>query len=117
MAPDELPEGTDVKVYVSERRHQDCDEDDDDDGYIQVVENVSRACTAPPNDDNATTLAILASSPVLGEDDKEDEEPPTWSKPTLRLDAKNVFVLDIRSVCYEHSCREVFRYRHAKDES
>ena len=117
MRPDDLPEGSEVTVHVSRSRIHYGDEDDVDDGDIQVLENVARKCTSSPNNDNATPYAIISSARDMGEINNEDEEPPTWSKPTLRLDAKNVFVLDIRSVCYEHSCREVFRYRHAKDES
>ena len=117
VRPDDLPEGSEVTVHVSRSRIHYGDEDDVDDGDIQVLENVARKCTSSPNNDNATPYAIISSARDMGEINNEDEEPPTCSKPTLRLDAKNVFVLDIRSVCYEHSCREVFRYRHAKDES
>ena len=42
VAPDELPKGTDVKVYVSRRHHQDDDEGDDDNDYIQLI----RECNA-----------------------------------------------------------------------
>ena len=117
VAPDDLPEGTYVKVYVSRRHHQDDDEGDDDNDYIQVFENVTRTRTTPPNNNNATRLAILTSPPVLDENGNEDEESPTWSKPTLRLDVKNVFVLDINSVCYEYRRREIFRHRIAKGEA
>ena len=115
VAPDDLPEGTDVKVLVSGRSHQNDDEGDDDKHFIQVFENVTQNRTTPPN--NATRLAILTSTTVLDENGNEDEESPTWSEPTLRLDMKNVFVLDINSVCYECKRREVFRYRHVQDES
>ena len=117
VVPDDLPEGTDVKVYVSRRRHQYDDEGDEDNDFIQVIENVTQNRAMPPNFINATRLAILTSPKVLDENVNEDEEDPTWSVPTLRLDMKNVFVLDINSVCYEFKLREVSRYRHVKDES
>ena len=117
VAPDDLPEGTEVKVYVPRRHHQDGDEGDDDDGHIEVFETVTRTRTAPPKNDNATPFAILTSLPVLDENDSEDEESPTWSNPTLRLDVKNLFVLDIRSVRYDYHCLKVFRHRRVKGEA
>ena len=114
--PDDLPEGTEVKVYDSEVRHQNDDEGDDDNDYIQVVENVTRNREESQNN-NVTPLSILTSTRIFDENGNEVEESPTWSKPTLKLDGKNVFVLDIKSVRYEYKRREVFRYRHVKDES
>ena len=116
VVPDDLPEGTEVKVYDSEVRHQNDDEGDDDNDYIQVVENVARNREESQNN-NVTPLSILTSTRIFDENGNGVEESPTWSKPTLKLDGKNVFVLDIKSVRYEYKRREVFRYRHVKDES
>lgn len=120
VVPDDLPEGTDVKVYVSEVRHDDDDEGDDVDANIHVVEAVTRPCTARTShsrNDSTSPLAALTSSPVWDEEDWADKESPTWSKPTLRLDIDSIFVFAIRSVRYEHQRREVSRYRRVKDES
>ena len=116
VVPDDLPEGTDVKVCISGTRHQNDDEGDEGNDFIQVIENVTRSCKKP-QDDNVTPLSIATSSRILDENGSVVNELPRWSKPTLRLDAKNVFVLDIKSVRLEHRCRKVFRDRRIKDES
>lgn len=116
VVPDDLPEGTDVKVCISGTRHQNDDEGDEGNDFIQVIENVTRSCKKP-QDDNVTPLSIATSSRILDENGSVVNELPRWSKPTLRLDAKNVFVLDIKSVRFEHRCRKVFRDRRIKDES
>ena len=54
---------------------------------------------------------------VKAKEDDWDEEFPTYSEPTLQLDMKSVFVLDIKSVRYDHHRREVFRHRSVKSES
>ncbi len=117
VEPDDLPDGTEVKVYVSQKHYQDSDEDEDDNAFIQIVENVRETCTAPSINNNATPLDVMTSSPEFDENGNGDEEFPTWSKPSLRLDGKNLFVLDIKSVRYGYKRRDVFRHRPVKDES
>lgn len=116
VEPDDLPDGTEVKVYVSTKHYQDSDEDEDDNAFIQVVENVRETRTAPSINNNATPLDVLTSSPELDENGNGEAESPMWSEPTLRLDMKDVIVVEIDSVCYNHKDREVFRFRRANDE-
>ena len=117
VTPDDLPQGSEVKVFVSRRRIHYGDEDDHDDGYVQVLENVARNRKTSPKNDNSTPYAIISSARDMGEINVEDEESPECTKPTLQLDVNNVFVLDIESASYEHRCRKVFRDRRVKDES
>ena len=114
VEPDDLPEGTEVKVDIHYDKY---DEDDDerDDGYIRVSEIVPSTHSTPPrNDDTALWDALLFSTIW---DDNEGEEFPTYSEPTLRIDMKSIFVLDIKSVRYDYHSREIFRHRRVKSES
>ncbi len=117
VATDDLSEGTEVIVYISQRQHKDCDDGEDDDSYIQVIENDSRTCAPSPNNESASRLDILTSPPDLTENHNDDEERPMWSKPTLRLDLDSVLVSEIKSVSYGQRRHEVFRYRRLKDET
>lgn len=105
---DDLPEGTEVKVYIHYDKY-----DEDDEGYVRVFERVPPTHSTPPRNDDTTLVDIYSFSPR----DNEDEELPTYSEPTLRIDMKSIFVLDIQSVRYDHHRREVFRHRSVKSES
>ena len=114
VEPDDLPEGTEVKVDIHYNKYDE-DDDESDDGYISVSEIVPSTHSTPPrNDDTALWDAPLFS---LIWDDNEGEELPTYSEPTLRIDMKSIFVLDIKSVRYDYHSREVFRHRRVKSES
>lgn len=117
VATDDLSEGTEVNIYISQRQHQDFDDGEDDDSYIQVIVNDSRTCAPPINYERASRLDILTSPLDLTENHNDDEERPTWSEPTLRLDLDSVVVSEIKAVSYEHGCLEVSRYRRVKDEN
>ena len=107
--PDDLPEGTEVKVYIHYDKY---DEDDDEshDGYISVSEIVPSTSATSPHNDDATFLDAYLFPPRWD----EDEELPTYSEPTLRIDMKSIFVLDIQSVRYGYHSREVSRHRIVK---
>ena len=112
VVPDDLPEGTEVEVDTRRPNY-----DEDDDCRIWVFETVPPTRSAPPRNDGATLLDSILSSPGWDEDANEDEELPTCSEPTLRLDVKSVFVLEIKSVRYDHHRCEVFRHRSVKGEA
>ena len=112
VAPDDLPEGSEVKVYSLR-----ANPDEDDDGYISVFETVPSASSISPYNDDATLVDAYPSPIRWDEDDNEDEVLPTCSQPTLRLDMESIFVLDIKSVRYDYHSREVFRRRIVKSES
>ena len=112
VVPDDLPEGTEVEVDICRPNY-----DEDDDCRIWVSETVPPTHSAPPRNDSAILLDSILSSSGWDEDANEDEEVPTFSKPTLRLDVKSVFVLEIKSVRYDHHRCEVFRHRSVKDEA
>ena len=116
VVPDDLPEGTEVKVDIRCAHYDEDDEDYIDDGHIRVFETVPPTCSTPPQNDDATLVDTYFSMTRWDEDDW-DEELPTYSEPTLQLDMKSVFVLDIKSVRYDHHRREVFRHRSVKSES
>ena len=103
VEPDDLPEGTKVKVYIP---HSNCNEDDD--SNINVVETGPPTRSKQPQNDDATIVDVHLSSPRWNED--EDGELSTYSKPTLRIDMESIFVLDIKSVRYDCHRREVFRH-------
>ena len=116
VVPDDLPEGTEVKIDIRCAHYDEDDEDYIDDGYIRVFETVPPTCSTPPQNDDATLVDTYFSMPRWDEDDW-DEEFPAYSEPTLQLDMTSVFVLDIKSVRYDHHRREVFRHRSVKSES
>ena len=112
VVPDDLPEGTEVEIDICHPNY-----DEDDDCRIWVSETVPPTRSAPPRNDSAILLDSILSSSGWDEDANEDEEVPTFSEPTLRLDVKSVFVLEIKSVRYDHHRCEVFRHRSVKDEA
>ncbi len=114
VVPDDLPEGTEVEVDIRCAHYDEDDEDYIDDGYIRVFETVPPTCSTPPQNDDATLVDTYFSMPRW---DDWDEEFPAYSEPTLQLDMKNVFVLDIKSVRYDHHRREVSRHRRVKSDS
>ena len=116
VEPDDLPKGTEVEVYIPYEKYSEDDEDYIDDVYIRVFETVPPTCSTPPQNDDATLVDTYFSLPRWDEDDW-DEEFPAYSEPTLQLDMKSVFVLDIKSVRYDYHSREVFRHRSVKSES
>ena len=112
VEPDDLPEGTEVEVYSLYDKYDE-DNDEYDEGYVRVFERVPPTHSTPPRNDDATLVDIYSFSPG----DNEDEELPTYSEPTLRIDMKSIFVLDIQSVRYDYHSREVSRHRSVKSES
>ena len=116
VEPDDLPEGTEVEVYIPYDKYDE-DDDESDDGYISVSEIVPSTHSTPPRNDDIAIWDTHLFSPIWDEDDNEGEELPTDSEPTLRLDMKSIFVLDINSVRYNYHAREVFRHRRVKSES
>ena len=109
VAPDDLPEGTGVEVYSLRVNH------DEDDGYISVFETVPPTRSKPPHNDDANLVDAYLSPPRWDED--EYGELSTYSEPTLRIDMKSIFVLDIQSVRYDYRSRKVFRHRRVRRES
>lgn len=116
VAPDDLPEGTEVTFLIPRS-----DDDDDDDGDIIVFETVP---PDPPEDSSPTAplsrveglMDVFLSPPRWDEDEDEDDEPSTYVDPTLRLDMESVVVLDIKGVQYDRHRREVSRHRSTKGE-
>ena len=109
---DDLPEGSEVKVYSLR-----ANPDEDDDGYISVFETVPSASSISPHNDDATLVDAYLSPLRWDEDDNAGRELPTYSEPTLRIDMKSIFVLDIQSVRYDYHSREVSRHRIVKKQS
>ena len=86
VVPDDLPEGTEVKVHTQRANYDhDEDEDEDDDVYIGVFETVSPTHSTPPRNDGAT---LLDFSIGWSEDDNEGEKLSTY---TLWLHKNRVF--------------------------
>ena len=114
VEPDDLPEGTEVEVYIPYDKYGE-DHDEDDDSYIRhisVFETVPPTPATSPHNGDATFLDAYLSLPRWD----EDEELPTYSEPTLRIDMKSIFVLDIKSVQYEYHYLKVSRHRRVKSE-
>ena len=104
-----------MKVYIHYDKYDE-DDDESDDGYISVSEIVPSTHSTPPRNDDIALWDASLFSPMWDEDDNEDEELPTYSEPTLRIDMKSIFVLDIKSVQYEYHSLKVSRHRRVKSE-
>ncbi len=110
--PDDLPKGAEVEVYISHSNYN-----EDDDSYIGVFETVPPTPAKSLYNDDTTFVNAYLSLPRWDEDDNEGGELPIYIEPTLQIDMKSIFVLDIQSVRYDYRSREVSRHRIVKKQS